>query len=117
MLTIGIATYMMNYDDQIFKVLEGALSFFERKVTEKEHHSLESYPLVLLGYAKGGEQYVKSFKALNKHYIVVDYNPEVIEDLETHGINHIYGDVSDLELLREINIAKSRLIVSTITDH
>ncbi|HXH26865.1 MAG TPA: cation:proton antiporter [Candidatus Acidoferrum sp.] len=116
-ITIAVSTYLIQYDEQLFARFEHGLHFFERKVTQEEHHHLEAYPLVLLGYQKGGEQFVKSFKALRRRYVVVDYNPEVIEDLEAHHIPNLYGDVTDLELLQEIGIAKTRLIVSTITDH
>ncbi len=37
--------------------------------------------------------------------------------MEQHKINCIYGDATDIELLEEIGIEKSKLIVSTITDH
>lgn len=116
-ISIAISTYLMKYDERLFARLEHSLHFFERKVTQEEHHHLESYPLVLFGYQKGGEQFIKSFKALHRRYVVIDYNPEVIEQLESSHIPHLYGDVTDLELLKEIDIAKTRLVVSTITDH
>jgi voltage-gated potassium channel Kch len=47
---------------------------------------------------------------------VLDYDPEVIEELESQHINHIYGDVTDLELLDEIGVHKSELVISTIAD-
>ena len=53
---------------------------------------------------------------MKKPYVVLDYNPEVIEELEHQHINHIYGDVTDLELLDEIGVHKSELVISTIGD-
>lgn len=53
---------------------------------------------------------------MNKKYIVVDYDPENIETLEHQGIPYMYGDATDPELLDELNLGKSKLIVSTIGD-
>lgn len=51
---------------------------------------------------------------MQKPYIVIDYDPEVIDTLEHQRVNHLYGDATDLELLNEIGIHKSELVISTI---
>jgi Trk K+ transport system NAD-binding subunit len=76
-----------------------------------------NYELVLLGYQKGGHEFVKTFRQLSKNFVVIDYDPEVIDLLEQRKIPHIYGDATDVELLEEANVAKAKLVVSTITDH
>ena len=53
---------------------------------------------------------------MKKRFVVVDYNPEVIETMEHQRIPFVYGDATDLELLEEISIQHSTLVVSTITD-
>lgn len=116
-ITIAVSTYLMKYDDQLFTMFERSLRFFERKTVQDERQHLESYPLVLFGYNKGGEEFIKSFRTLHKQYVVVDYDPEVIEEMERRRIPNLYGDATDLELLQELNIEKAKLIVTTITDH
>lgn len=117
LITIAISTYLMNYDEQLFLFLEHALTFFERTVVKSEQkHAHYHYPLVLFGYHKGGEEFVKAFKSLNKKFVVIDYNPDVIEQLEHRHINYLYGDASDLELLEELCLEKTKLLVSTIPD-
>jgi len=73
--------------------------------------------LVLFGYQKGGQEFLKVFKQMKKRYIVVDYDPESIDALEHHKANYVYGDAMDIEMLDEIGLDKSKLIASTITDH
>ena len=114
--TIAISTYLMKYDDELFATLEHSLRFFERKVVRAESYQNTQHPLVLFGYHKGGQEFVKAFRSMRRKFIVVDYNPEVVEDLERKNIDFMYGDATDLELLEELNISKSKLIVSTITD-
>jgi voltage-gated potassium channel Kch len=53
-----------------------------------------------------------------KHrFLVVDYNPEIIDMLDQQKVDYLYGDVTDTELLNEAQIRKAKLVVSTISDH
>lgn len=117
LFTIALSTYLIKYDEQLFLLLEHLLRFFERSNVNAEQHHLHGYPLVLFGYRKGGDEFIKSFKALQKKFVVVDYDPEVIEHLEHRRINHLYGDATNLELLEELGLHRTKLVVSTITDH
>lgn len=116
LITIVLSTYLMQYDDRLYRWLKKPLSFFERKKIKQELQSLGHYPLVLLGYRKGGHEFVRTFRQMKKKYVVIDFDPEVIEDLEHQNINHIYGDATDLELLEEMGVHRSELVVSAIGD-
>ena len=48
--------------------------------------------------------------------LVIDFNPEVHDELKRRGIACIYGDVSHMETLRHADIHDAALVVSTITD-
>ncbi len=115
-ITIVGSAYLMKYDNSLYRLFRGPLSLFERVQTRREVRALKNYPLVLLGYRKGGYEFVRTFREMKKRYIVIDYDPEVAELLEHQHINHLYGDVTDLELLDEISLHESELVVSTITD-
>ena len=109
---------MMKYDDELFKLVENRLKIFERKVTTQEQrHPVVHYPVVMLGYRKGGAEFVKTFKKMKRKFIVVDYDPEVIEMLDRQNLDLMYGDVTDADILDEINLKDSKLVVSTISDH
>ena len=53
---------------------------------------------------------------MRKRYIVIDYDPSVVEHMEAEGIRHGYGDAADVEFLEELNIEHTKFIVSTIND-
>ncbi|HEX5744554.1 MAG TPA: cation:proton antiporter [Candidatus Saccharimonadales bacterium] len=116
LFTIAASTYLMQYDDWLYRRLENVLSIFEKSEVRKEVNELSSYPLVLLGYHQGGSAFIRTFRKMKKPFIVVDYDPDVIETLEKQHVNHLYGDVTELELLDEIGIRHSELIISTIAD-
>ena len=115
--SIAASSYLIIFSDKIFNVLERYLGFFERQQPHHEPSGEPSnYELVLLGYQKGGHEFVKAFRQLSKKFVVIDYDPEVIDILEQRKIHHIYGDATDVELLEEAKVAKAKLVVSTITD-
>jgi Kef-type K+ transport system membrane component KefB/voltage-gated potassium channel Kch len=117
LVSITISTYFMQYDNAIYARIQKKLQFFERSGAHDSRQSAKTYPLVLVGYSNGGGQYVETFRSLKKRYVVIDYNPEIIDDLQRLGIDYLYGDVTDPELLAEINISSVKLIVNTVGDH
>lgn len=114
LITIALSTYLMKYDDALFKLLERRLKIFERKDAKEARKKHMVYPIIMFGYHNGGHEFVQTFRDMNERYIVVDYNPEIIEHLEHRGIRHAYGDMTDEEFLDEISVAKAELVVSTI---
>lgn len=117
LLSIAYSTYIIIYADSIFSYFEHHLGMFERRKTQYEQISKHHYELVLFGYRKGGHEFLRVFQSLKKPFIVIDYDPEIIDSLENSKIDYLYGDATDLELLKETGIEKSKLIVSTINDH
>lgn len=116
LITIALSTYLMQYDNWLYSKLENLLQIFERATTREKEYKAKTYPLVLFGYKKGGHEFVKTFKAMKKPFVVVDYNPDVIDSLTRQNIECLYGDATDQELLAELHMAKAKMIVSTITD-
>lgn len=114
--TIALSTYLMQYDNVIFSKLEKRFRFFRESINREEEKAIHAHDIVLFGYRKGGHEFVKTFKQMHKKYIIVDYNPTVIESLERQHLPFIYGDATDLELLREIGVKQAKLVVSTVTD-
>jgi len=116
-ITIAISTYLMKYDDWIYTKLENKLHLFERAEVKEKAQTTKSYELVLFGYRNGGHKFLKTFHEMKLPYVVADYDPDVIEELKRKHIPHMYGDVADPELLSEINLEKTKLVINTIDDH
>lgn len=116
LITISVSTYLMKYDDTLYKLLEPRLHVFERKEIKEHSHRRQSYPIILFGYHRGGHEFLQTFRDMKQRYIVVDYDPEVIEHLDRQGVRNLYGDATDEELLHEVSANKAKLIVSTISD-
>jgi Kef-type K+ transport system membrane component KefB len=117
LITIAVSTYLMIYNDRMYQLSEKYLSLFERRKTHFEQESRQHYDMILLGYNKGGHEFLQVFKALKKRFVVIDYDPDMIEVLEHQKIDFLYGDAMDIELLEEAGLDKTKLVVSTISDH
>ena len=118
LITIIGSSYMIIYSEKLFCKISSFLSIFERKdkkiddITYKKH----VYDYVIFGYNRLGYNLVNSLKKSKKNILVIDYNPEKIKQLEKNKIDFIYGDVSNLELLCELDLSKTKTIISTISD-
>ena len=115
--TMAASTYMILFSDKLFSIFDKYLDLFERRKTHGETLTQEQNDLILFGYHKGGHEFVKVFQQLKKKFVVIDYDPEVIDILERKRINHLYGDVTDIELLEEAGVPRAKLVVSTTTDY
>lgn len=116
-ITIAVSSYLIQYDDQVFKRFDKLrLRIFQKEAKTKEAKHGPKYPVIIFGYHKGGHEFVKTFKKMRKRFVVVDYDPNVIEHLTRQHIPCQYGDASDLELLEEVGIDSAKIVVSTIAD-
>ncbi len=117
LITIALSSYMIIYADGLYNFFESSLHLFERRKTVSERSEKRQYDLVLFGFRKGGEEFLKTFKSMDKPYVVIDYDPEAIDLLEHEHAHYMYGDATDIEFLQEIDLSQAKLVVSVVTDH
>jgi Kef-type K+ transport system membrane component KefB len=116
-ITIAGASYLTHYDNGLFKAFDKLpFRLFDRAASKKEKRPKPGYELILFGYQKGGHEFIKTFQQLHHRYVVVDYDPAIVDLLRNKHIPCLYGDVTDTELLDEIGAATAKLVISTITD-
>ena len=116
LITIGVSSYLMKYDDYLYRKLEPFLSHFERKNVHERKQKHATYTSILFGYHHGGHEFLELFRETKQRYLVVDYNPDVIDHLESQGVRHAYGDATDHEFLDDINAGHVSFAASTIIE-
>lgn len=116
LITIAASSYLMKYDDQLYKRFHRFLNIFERKQPTERKQKRGLYNAILFGYHHGGHEFLHLFRDMKQRYLVVDYDPEIIEHLDSQGIRHAYGDATDTEFLEEINAGHTKFVASTIID-
>jgi Kef-type K+ transport system membrane component KefB len=119
-ISIILSAIMINYSKEIYKLLAPFVKFLER---DSNIHYLETKidkemaeHVILIGGEGIGGPVIKFFKGKNIPFIVVDFNPHVVEKLRNKQMDVIYGDISDPEILDNIQIEKAKLIISTAAD-
>lgn len=115
-ITITLSTYMMIYSEKFYKKMSNIVSIFERKKIREQRDIKNKYGAILFGYNRIGFSILKSLKKIKKDYLVIDFNPDTIFNLQKLRIPCLYGDASDSELLEDLPLSKIDLAVSTIPD-
>lgn len=70
---------------------------------------------VLIGCHRSGEIVLEKLeKIYEKNLVVLDFNPDVVADLNERSIRCIYGDVTDPELLENLGLSEAKVVVSTV---
>lgn len=115
-ITIAASTYMIIYADQLYKVLEPALGIFEKKSVHKERVKKDGYDVILFGSSRAGREFITMFSKMKASFLVIEHNPDQVAELEAAGINARFGDAGDVELLQELNLPQTKMIVSIISD-
>ncbi|MBU2595447.1 cation:proton antiporter [Patescibacteria group bacterium] len=114
--TAVISSYFITYMRFFTDRLNDLAKKFERPgahLYEKLPKKLENHA-VIFGYHRTGEKIVETLKKMGITLIVVDFNPDIIDELEQKDINHLYGDMADKEILDKMNLHKTSIVVSTI---
>ncbi len=111
-VTITATTYVIKYDESIYRLLKAAFHF--RPDGDFEKAQKKRYDVILCGYNRIGYSIANKLKELGKSFVIVDFNPDVIAGLKKEGMPCIYGDIGDVELLRKLNMPDAQLVVSTV---
>ena len=115
LITIAGSSYSMIYGEKIYLFFKPVLSLLPwvrnqeyKKINKKE------YEIVLFGYGRFGSNIYTKLHETHKKILVVDEHPGIIAHLQKKRIPCIYGDISDIDFLQELNLKKSKMIISTI---
>lgn len=120
LITIAGSSYYFTYSDLIYAKFWKFLKIFEKKKALAETQfawQKEQYDVIVFGNHRTGHSIVESLQRDGKRFIIVDYDPQVIRELEAKGVPCMYGDASDIETLEELGIHKAKMIISTVHDY
>ncbi len=116
LITIAISTYLIKYNEQLYQYVRWAFVWLENG-PEKNMKKRDKAPeIILFGFEHLGEAMQTTIKALKKSYLVVDIDPNVIEELEGQNIPAEYGDAGNEDFLNYVHAHKAQLVISTIPD-
>jgi voltage-gated potassium channel Kch len=115
-VTIFISSYLILYSDKIYSYVAPFLKIFERKKVREKSPRTTRNSAVIIGGGRIGYDFIKIFEKEERQFLVVDHDPEIIENLVREGIPYEYGDANDPDLLDELKIHDVDLVISTVPD-
>lgn len=116
LLTIAGSTYLIMYSERIYEKISKFLSVFERKQLLEREMLAKNFDYILIGYNRTGFSILKTFEKLSEKFLVIEINPDIVHKLKGKGLNCIYGDADDSELLESLKLYQVKLVVSTVPD-
>ena len=119
-ISMVLASVMITHSNKISKKLDKFLSFFERNSNhflegKKGKTELVDHVVVIGGHRVGGEL-VKFFKKEGISHVVLDFNPRHVDKLLSAGVNAVYGDMADPDMLDDLKLDQAKIVISTAQD-
>ncbi len=118
-LSIIVSSIVIAHSKRFYKMVSPVLHFFEHSsfthiLESKIEEQLEDHVVVIGAHRVGGPvvEYLQKEKI---PFLVMDFNPHIIEKLRKDGVRVTYGDVGDPEILDSLQLETAQLILSTAT--
>jgi len=124
-LSLLITPFMINNKDNLYNVIR---SFFKKYIPAIEifiKHKLDfdkspldefdiSGHVVICGYGRIGSNVGRALNLANIPFIGIDYNFNTVEKAKKEGVNVIYGDPTDIDILDFVQTEKALAIVVSV---
>lgn len=116
--TITFTSYILKYDERIYNAISPALSFLDRMTLKTQKLSYQAKgkgtTIILVGCHRMGSIILKRFYNSKDHIKVIDMNPDIIHNLIEKKISCIYGDITNMEVMKKVNYTHARFLISTL---
>jgi len=115
LITIAGSSYSMIYGEKLYHFFKPILSLLPW-VRNKESKKInkKDYEIALFWYGRFGSNIYETLHKTHKRILVVDEHPGIIGHLQKNKIPCIYGDISDIDFIQELNLKKTKMIISTV---
>ncbi len=113
-VTMTLSSYTKIYEQNLYNQMR-SLNLPLTKIQSKKfqkNEPLENH-VILVGYDIQGKRLVETLEKLNQKYIIIENDPEKINDIRNKDHNYIYGNILEENVWEEANYKSAGLIIST----
>ncbi len=119
-ISIIISSINISFSKKIYQLFSPFMGFFEHSknthyIETKLYEQMDEH-VIIIGAHRVGRPVVEFLTHQKIPFIVMDFNPHVVDAFRKRGINVIYGDAGDIEILENLRLERAKLIISTIAD-
>ncbi len=119
-ISILITPYLAKTSKWLYNFLKNRFKRFRSLFVKHTSYSINKPKslrnhIIIVGAHRVGKQIIDQFKS--KYQIMcVEHDPELLKELQKEDIYHIYGDITNEEILSDINMDKAKMVFLTIPD-
>jgi Kef-type K+ transport system membrane component KefB len=123
LVTIALSVYMITYSYTLYRWLEPLFGIFERKNPHREEAAnrevaiRKNYDVVLFGLGRYGTQIAEQLRAQKLKLLAVDFNPDEVRRWQARGVDAMYGDACDHDLLHMLPLSGVKWVISAMPQH
>ncbi len=116
LVTIFISSYLIKYNNQIYRFFLPVFNLFGRDKYYCPVEHDKKYEVILFGFHRLGWRICEGLEKMKISYAVVDFDPEVVDQLRKKNIPYFFGDATDVEFLCQLPLREAKMIISTFPD-
>jgi len=119
LVTITVSTYMILYAQPLYQRLAPWLRIFERDhpfreiAAESKDGSARTAQAIVFGLGRYGGRLFEQLRADGVDAIGVDFDPEVVRELQGRGLPVLFGDGEDPDFLETLPLRQVRWVITT----
>lgn len=114
--TIFTSSYLITYNNKIYDFLSPIFHRFRKEKHKQQESRKENHDVWIFGCHRMGINVCKSLKEKKANFAVVDINSGTVEKIKSMGIPAFFGDISDVEFLDSLPLAKAKMLILTTPD-
>lgn len=119
-LSITVSSVMISGSKKLYKYLAPLISKFEKHGKGHNFEVKASLKLtdhiIVIGTHRVGKPIVSYLQESSIPFIAMDFNPSIVRDLVASGVNAVYGDIGDPEIVESLQLESAKLVICTASD-
>lgn len=118
LISIAVSSYFIKHNEGIATRIHPLFRFFESGHAHRHpgEHARARPKVIMFGFHRVGAPALETLHELNKSYLVVDFDPQVVRELARLGEPVAYGDAADEIFLAEMEADRVPFLISTVPD-
>ncbi len=114
LIVISFGTFAYALSSLSKYILSGTYALYYKKYKmESAIRTMENH-IIICGYGKSGAETLRSLNFYTEEVVVIDMDPDRIEQLRELKVKYIEGDATDENVLKEANIVKAGSLISAL---
>ena len=114
LVVFGVSAFLYTFGVIVEALGSGRWSrYWRRRAMESQLEQLRDH-VIVCGYGRTGRRVATEIREKGVPYVVVEMNPDPLEDVRRAGEPHIVGDAANDEVLQRAGIDRAHALVSAV---